>query len=136
MNNTIKILSSSDFEVINNAPSMEVLESGKPKFSKNDKAAKKLFKDVQLAYDDLILAKMEAAPAFGVSTPDAIQKADVAYEHYDELVDIVVKATGGNAPAYYTDPQTVDLFEIGGTNCREMTYNEMAELEGAIAFGN
>ncbi len=136
MNNTIKHLDNGDFEVIKNTPSAETLESGKPRFNKDDKAAKKLFTDVQLAYETLILAKVEADPAFGLSTPQAIQKADAAYEEYDELVDIVVKATGGNAPAFFTDPQTVDLFEMAGTDCRGMTYNEMAELEGSIAFGN
>ena len=36
----------------------------------------------------------------------------------------------------YTDPQTCDLFELAGINVRGMTYNEMCELEGSMAFGD
>jgi hypothetical protein len=136
MNNTIKPQGNGDFEVHKGAPSTEILESGKPKFSKDDKAAKKLFEDIQLAYDALIMSKVDTMRPGVVVTQELSDKQDALYEEYDDLVDITVKATGGYAPAWYTDPQTCDLFEIAGIDVKGMTYNEMCELEGSIAFGN
>ena len=147
MNNTIKPLGNGDFEVlkdapstakqvVKDAPSTEVLESGKPKFSKDDKAAKKLFQDIQLAYDALIMSKVDTLRPGVVLTKEHTDKQDALYNEYDDLVDITVKATGGNAPAWFTDPQTCDLFELSGIDCRGMTYNEMCELEGSMAFGD
>jgi len=153
MNNTIRPLGNGDFEVlkdapstakqvVKDAPSTEILESGKPKFSKDDKAAKKLFEDIQLAYDALIMLKVETSVGSFKGRPAASidqelsDKIETAYEHYDDLVDMTVKITKGFAPAFYTDPQTCDLFELGGIDCRGMTYNEMCELEGSMAFGD
>jgi len=147
MNNTIKPLGNGDFEVqkdalpgtkqvVKDAPSTEVLESGKPKFSKDDKAAKKLFEDIQLAYDALIMSKVDTLRPGVVLTKEHTDKQDALYNEYDDLVDITVKATGGNAPAWFTDPQTCDLFEMGGIDCKGMTYNDMCELEGSMAFGD
>ena len=136
MNNIIKPIGNGDFEVQKAPPSAEILESGKPKFSKDDKAAKKLFEDIQLAYDALIMSKVDTMRPGVVVTQELSDKQDALYEEYDDLVDITVKATGGYAPAWYTDPQTCDLFEIAGIDVKGMTYNEMCELEGSIAFGN
>ena len=66
MNNTIRPLSNGDFEVlkdkpstakkvVKDAPSTEILESGKPALGKDDKAAKKSFEDKQFASDALIM---------------------------------------------------------------------------------
>ena len=147
MNNTIRPLGNGDFEVlkdapstaeqvVKDAPSTEILESGKPKFSKDDKAAKKLFQEIQLAYDALIMSKVDTLRPGVVLTKEHTDKQDALYNVYDDLVDITVKATGGNAPAWFTDPQTCDLFEMGGIDCKGMTYNEMCELEGSMAFGD
>ena len=147
MNNTIKPLGNHDFEVlkdapstakqvVKDAPSTKVLESGKPKFSKDDKAAKKLFQDIQLAYDALIMSKVDSMRPGVVMSKELADKQDALYNEYDDLVDITVKATGGNAPAWFTDPQTCDLFEMGGIDCKGMTYNDMCELEGSMAFGD
>jgi len=147
MNNTIRPLGNGDFEVlkdapstakqvVKDAPSTEVLESGKPKFSKDDKAAKKLFEDIQLAYDALIMSKVDTMRPGVVMSKEHTDKQDALYNEYDDLVDITVKATGGNAPAWFTDPQTCDLFEMGGIDCKGMTYNDMCELEGSMAFGD
>jgi len=147
MNNTIKPLGNGDFEVqkdalpgtkqvVKDAPSTEILESGKPKFSKDDKAAKKLFEDIQLAYDALIMSKVDTLRPGVVLTKEHTDKQDALYNEYDDLVDMTVKITKGLAPAFYTDPQTCDLFELSGIDCRGMTYNEMCELEGSIAFGD
>ena len=147
MNNTIRPLGNGDFEVlkdapstakqvVKDAPSTEILESGKPKFSKDDKAAKKLFEDIQLAYDALIMSKVDTLRPGVVLTKEHTDKQDALYNEYDDLVDITVKATGGNAPAWFTDPQTCDLFEMGGIDCKGMTYNDMCELEGSMAFGD
>ena len=147
MNNTIRPLGNGDFEVlkdapstakqvVKDAPSTEVLESGKPKFSKDDKAAKKLFEDIQLAYDALIMSKVDTMRPGVVMSKEHTDKQDALYTEYDDLVDITVKATGGNAPAWFTDPQTCDLFEMGGIDDKGMTYNDMCELEGSMAFGD
>jgi len=147
MNNTIKPLGNGDFEVqkdalpgtkqvVKDAPSTEILESGKPKFSKDDKAAKKLFQDIQLAYDALIISKVDTMRPGVVISKEIADRQDALYTEYDDLVDMTVKITKGFAPAYYTDPQTCDLFEIAGINVRGMTYNEMCELEGSMAFGD
>jgi hypothetical protein len=147
MNNTIKPLGNGDFEVqkdalpgtkqvVKDAPSTEILESGKPKFSKHDKAAKKLFQDIQLAYDALIMSKVDTMRPGVVISKEHTDKQDALYTEYDDLVDMTVKITKGFAPAYYTDPQTCDLFELAGINVRGMTYNEMCELEGSMAFGD
>ena len=136
MNNTIKPIGNGDFEVQKVPPSAEILESGKPKFSKDDKAAKKLFEDIQLAYDALIMSKVDTMRPGVVVTQELSDKHETLYEEYDDLVDMTVKITKGLAPAFYTDPQTVDLFELGGIDCRGMTYNEMCELEGSMAFGD
>ena len=147
MNNTIRPLGNGDFEVlkdapstakqvVKDAPSTEVLESGKPKFSKDDKAAKKLFQDIQLAYDALIMSKVDTMRPGVVMSKELADKQDALYNEYDDLVDMTVKITKGLAPAFYTDPQTCDLFELSGIDCRGMTYNEMCELEGSIAFGD
>lgn len=147
MNNTIKPLGNGDFEVqkdalpgtkqvVKDAPSTEILESGKPKFSKHDKAAKKLFQDIQLAYDALIMSKVDTMRPGVVISKEIADKQDALYTEYDDLVDMTVKITKGFAPAYYTDPQTCDLFELAGINVRGMTYNEMCELEGSMAFGD
>jgi hypothetical protein len=147
MNNTIRPLGNGDFEVlkdapstakqvVKDAPSTEVLESGKPKFSKDDKAAKKLFEDIQLAYDALIMSKVDTLRPGVVISKELSDKQDALYTEYDDLVDMTVKITKGFAPAFYTDPQTCDLFELSGIDCRGMTYNEMCELEGSIAFGD
>ena len=147
MNNTIKPLGNGDFEVlkdapstakqvVKDAPSTEILESGKPKFSKDDKAAKKLFEDIQLAYDALIMSKVDTLRPGVVLTKEHTDKQEALYNDYDDLVDMTVKITKGFAPAFYTDPQTCDLFEIAGIDVRGMTYNEMCELEGSMAFGD
>ena len=147
MNNTIKPLGNHDFEVlkdapstakqvVKDAPSTKVLESGKPKFSKDDKAAKKLFQDIQLAYDALIMSKVDTLRPGVVISKELSDKQDALYTEYDDLVDMTVKITKGFAPAFYTDPQTCDLFELSGIDCRGMTYNEMCELEGSMAFGD
>ena len=147
MNNTIRPLGNGDFEVlkdapstakqvVKDAPSTKVLESGKPKFSKDDKAAKKLFQDIQLAYDALIMSKVDTMRPGVVMSKEHTDKQDALYTEYDDLVDMTVKITGGYAPAFYTDPQTCDLFEMGGIDCKGMTYNEMCELEGSMAFGD
>jgi hypothetical protein len=136
MNNTIKPIGNGDFEVQKVPPSAEILESGKPKFSKDDKAAKKLFEDIQLAYDALIMSKVDTMRPGAVVTQELSDKQETLYTEYDDLVDITVKATGGYAPAWFTDPQTCDLFELGGIDCKGMTYNEMCELEGSMAFGD
>ena len=147
MNNTIKPLGNGDFEVlkdalpgtkqvVKDAPSTEILESGKPKFSKDDKAAKKLFQDIQLAYDALIISKVDTMRPGVVISKEIADRQDALYTEYDDLVDMTVKITKGFAPAYYTDPQTCDLFEIAGIDVRGMTYNEMCELEGSMAFGD
>ena len=147
MNNTIKPRGNGDFEVqkdalpgtkqvVKDAPSTEILESGKPKFSKHDKAAKKLFQDIQLAYDALIMSKVDTMRPGVVISKEHTDKQDALYTEYDDLVDMTVKITKGFAPAYYTDPQTCDLFELAGINVRGMTYNEMCELEGSMAFGD
>lgn len=147
MNNTIKPLGNGDFkvlkdapstakQVVKDAPSTEILESGKPKFSKDDKAAKKLFEDIQLAYDALIMSKVDTLRPGVVLSKEHTDKQEILYEEYDDLVDTIVKITKGFAPAFYTDPQTCDLFEMAGIDVRGMTYNEMCELEGSIAFGD
>ena len=147
MNNTIRPLGNGDFEVqkdalpgtkqvVKDAPSTEILESGKPKFSKDDKAAKKLFQDIQLAYDALIMSKVDTMRPGVVISKEHTDKQDALYTEYDDLVDMTVKITKGFAPAYYTDPQTCDLFELAGIDVRGMTYNEMCELEGSMAFGD
>ena len=147
MNNTIKPLGNGDFEVqkdalpgtkqvVKDAPSTEILESGKPAFSKDDKAAKKLFQDIQLAYDALIISKVDTMRPGVVISKEIADRQDALYTEYDDLVDMTVKITKGFAPAYYTDPQTCDLFEIAGIDVRGMTYNEMCELEGSMAFGD
>ena len=63
-------------------------------------------------------------------------KNEKAFEEYDELVDIVVEATNGVAPAFYTDPMTCSILESQGCNTKGMTYNDMAELIGGIGFGD
>ena len=147
MNNTIRPLGNGDFEVlkdapstakqvVKDAPSTKVLESGKPKFSKDDKAAKKLFEDIQLAYDALIMSKVDTLRPGVVISKELSDKQDALYTEYDDLVDMTVKITKGFAPAFYTDPQTCDLFELAGIDCRGMTYNDMCELEGSMAFGD
>tara|TARA_R100001377_G_scaffold30024_2_gene16380 strand:+ start:25 stop:501 length:477 start_codon:yes stop_codon:yes gene_type:complete len=158
MNNTIKPHRFGNFkvqkdapstakQVVKDAPSTEILESGKPEFSKDDKAAKQLYWMIQLAYDDLVKLKihensLKGRPGASFSVTDVMtdqelsDKIETAYEHYDDLVDMIVKITKGNAPSYYTDPQTVDLFESAGHHVRSMTYNEMAEFEGSLVFGD
>tara|TARA_R110000851_G_scaffold58647_2_gene136093 strand:+ start:4231 stop:4626 length:396 start_codon:yes stop_codon:yes gene_type:complete len=131
MNNTIITSDNGDFIVDKSAPSSALLEAGKPRLSADDKEAKKLFSSVQLAYDNLLISRVSS------SAPSTeLDKYAKAFEEYDDLVDIVVEATNGVAPAYYTDPMTCDTLESRGYNTKSMTYNEMAEVIGGIGFGN
>ena len=128
MNNTIITSDNGDFIVDKSAPSSALLEAGKPRLSADDKEAKKLFSSVQLAYDNLLISRVSS------SAPSTeLDKYAKAFEEYD---DIVVEATNGVAPAYYTDPMTCDTLESRGYNTKSMTYNEMAEVIGGIGFGN
>ena len=136
MNNTIITSDNGDFIVDKSAPSSSLLEAGKPRLSPDDKEAKKLFSSVQLAYDNLLISKLDINPLWGETTSKAIKANEKAFEEYDELVDIVVEATNGVAPAFYTDPMTCSILESQGCNTKGMTYNEMAEVIGGIGFGN
>jgi len=82
------------------------------------------------------MSKIDTMRPGVVMSKEHTDKQDALYNEYDDLVDITVKATGGNAPAWFTDPQTCDLFEMGGIDCKGMTYNDMCELEGSMAFGD
>lgn len=140
MNNDIILLPNGDFEVKKDAPSMEFLESNKPEFNPDDKAAKKLFCEVQDACDALYIAKLQCDAAIGRAVGMTREQADdahaQAYDEYSDLVDIVVEATHGSAPAFYTDPYTYELLGSKGYPVTGMTYNQMAELEGSLAFGS
>jgi len=148
MNNTIKTLPNGDFEVIKDAPSSDLLESDKPTFNPDDKHAKKLFCDVQDAYDTYILSKsaydrhtLAAASAGIIPSEDvgvklAFDAYTIAFETYDDAVDTIVEAFNGQAPAFWTDPMTCDQLEAQGVNTRDFTYNELAELIGGIGFGD
>jgi len=108
----------------------EELEADKPKFNENDKAAKQLFVDIQRAYDELILTRMEASPAFGIANENAHKAADAADDLYTDLVTTVAEATHGMAPAVWTDPKTFDELEMSGIPVRGKTYNQMAIIAG------
>ena len=102
----------------------EELEADKPKFNENDKEAKKLFQQVQKAYDELILTRMV------LNTPEAIKAADKASDEYEDLVTTVAEATHGMAPAFWTDPKTFDDLEMAGIPVRGKTFNQMAVIAG------
>jgi len=108
----------------------EELEADKPTFNENDKEAKKLFQQVQAAYDELILTRMEASPVMGLAKEPAIKAADAADDHYTDLVTTVAEATHGMAPAFWTDPKTFDDLEMAGIPVRGKTYNQMAVIAG------
>jgi len=108
----------------------EELEAAKPKFNENDKEAKKLFQQVQRAYDNLILTRMEASPVMGLAKEPAIKAADKASDEYEDLVTTVAEATHGMAPAFWTDPKTFDDLEMAGIPVRGKTYNQMAIIAG------
>ena len=105
----------------------EELEADKPKFNENDKEAKKLFQEVQKAYDELILANMSVGPT---TTTEALKAADKAHDTYTDLVTTVAEATHGMAPAFWTDPKTFDDLEMAGIPVRGKTYNQMAVIAG------
>lgn len=131
MNNTIITSVNGDFFVDKSAPSSALLEAGKPRLSADDKEAKKLFSSIQLAYDNLLFSRVSSS-----APTTELDKYAKAFEEYDDLVDIVVEATNGFAPAYYTDPMTCDTLESQGCNTKSMTYNDMAEIIGGIGFGD
>lgn len=108
----------------------EELEADKPKFSENDKEAKKLFQQVQEAYDKIIQTRIEAATVVGFTNEAAINAANKAVELYEDLVTIVAEATHGMAPAFWTDPKTFDDLEMVGIPVRGKTYNQMAIIAG------
>ncbi len=73
MNNTIIPSDNGDFIVDKSAPSSSLLEAGKPRLSPDDKEAKKLFSSVQLAYDNLLISKLDINPLWGETTSKAIK---------------------------------------------------------------
>ena len=131
MNDNIEHLDNGDFKVVRANMTPEALEADKPKFNADDKEAKKLFSKIQALYDACILAKMDA-----VRDPSKEGKVQALYDEYDDLVDVVVAGTHGQAPAFWSDPMTFDTLEMAGHPMRGLTYNEMAELQGQLAFGN
>ena len=56
------------------------------------------------------------------------------FEAYDSLVDNAVEKTDGKAPAELTDPMTYNTLKCDKTGV--MSYNQMAEIQGQMAFGN
>jgi hypothetical protein len=141
MNDTIEHLDNGDFKVVRTNMTPEALEADKPKFNADDKEAKKLFQKIQAVYDKILLltVSLESAMGFGESTAnmkELVAKCEAACEEYDDLVDIVVQATHGQAPAYWTDPMSFDVLEATNLNLRGKTYNEMAEIQGHAAFGD
>ena len=87
---------------------------------------------VQRAYDRVLHTQDKAAHINALSEEETFyMKLDEAYDAYDALVDSLVESTGGNASAVNTDPLTYhENFKD-----RDLTYNEMAERIGQVAFG-
>ena len=87
---------------------------------------------VQRAYDRVLHTQDEAAHINALSEEETFyMKLDEAYDAYDALVDSLVESTDGNASAVDTDPLTYhENFKD-----RDLTYNEMAERIGQVAFG-
>jgi hypothetical protein len=87
---------------------------------------------VQRAYDRVLHTQDKAQRIFDFSEEETFyMKLDEAYDAYDALVDSLVESTGGNASAVNTDPLT--FYE--NFKDRDLTYNEMAERIGQVAFG-
>jgi len=58
-------------------------------------------------------------------------------EKYDELVDKMVELTNGKANSVYTDPVLCDDYTaLTGDTCNHLTYNELCENYGGLAFGS
>ena len=87
---------------------------------------------VQRAYDRVLHTQDKAAHINALSEEETFyMKLDEAYDAYDALVDSLVESTDGNASAVNTDPLTYhENFKD-----RDLTYNEMAERIGQVAFG-
>lgn len=84
-----------------------------------------------------LIAKIEAAfeaatTLCGCTEQEVWDRLD----EYDELVDELVALTDGKYSAYYTDPMgALDYKALTGRSFSGMTYNELAEELGALAFG-
>lgn len=85
----------------------------------NDNRHKNLFEKISKAYE---LSKKE--PSNWVFIND-----------YDFLVDEAVDATEGKYLASLTDPMTCDFFTKKGINIEGISYNQLCEFQGGIAFG-
>jgi hypothetical protein len=58
-------------------------------------------------------------------------------ERYDALVDKMVELTDGKANSAYTDPVLCDDYTaLTGDPCNHLTYNELCESYGELAFGS
>jgi len=77
-----------------------------------------LFKNINIAYNAMIAA------------PQSVN----LFEVYDDLVDAAVEKTAGKAPAELTDPMTYNSLTC--LDLDVMSYNQMAEIQGQMAFGN
>ena len=91
-----------------------------------------LMEAVQRSYDRLTRIQDSAHTINARSEEETFyMKLDEAYDAYDALVDSLVESTDGNASAVNTDPLT--FYE--NFKDRDLTYNEMAERIGQVAFG-
>ena len=91
-----------------------------------------LMEAVQRSYDRLTRIQDSAHTINARSEEETFNmKLDEAYDAYDSLVDSLVESSSGNASAVNTDPLTYhENFKD-----RDLTYNEMAERIGQVAFG-
>ena len=87
---------------------------------------------VQRAYDRVLHTQDMAFKINALCEEETfMMKLDEAYDAYDALVDSLVESSSGNASAVNTDPLTYhENFKD-----RDLTYNEMAERIGQVAFG-
>ena len=92
---------------------------------------------VKNAYDNVVemKEKLRVKCATGPVTTAFLGVHDAAYTEYDELVDLLVEASGGDASAANTDPLTYSRL-LPCTAGGMMTYNQMCEIIGASAFGH
>tara|TARA_R110000764_G_C10805403_1_gene359560 strand:+ start:26 stop:295 length:270 start_codon:yes stop_codon:yes gene_type:complete len=82
------------------------------------KATLDLFTSIRIAYNDML---------------DNPQQLSM-FEVYDDLVDKLVEQTNGECPAELTCPMTFHAVKCKDLD--KMTYNQMAEIQGQMAFGN
>ena len=58
-------------------------------------------------------------------------------QKYDDLVDVLVELTEGKEDAFWTDPILCDDYTaLTGRVCSNISYNDLCERYGNLAFGD